>query len=249
MAPKNAREASPAPENTPPSRRASSGSLPEKPPGPLSVPVSPEERETVKINNMNQTDLKNACDDALKRYLSRPTLFKQIYLHTDVRLALGWAGVFVAVATGVYGYKVDFETAKPLVWAGFLLYMLLTGLQTAYAYFVEGDIVFVGKRKTFSKRIVTERITVSSRTLPVSSSTCSSPSPSKSSLESSAPSYELSVSYVQSAGGGRSLLSKGRSRSSRSYADFFDANGVMAQATFEEWVGKLVEDVMDSRPA
>ncbi|EIW78447.1 hypothetical protein CONPUDRAFT_138723 [Coniophora puteana RWD-64-598 SS2] len=243
MAPKNVKEASPAPETTP-SRRASSSSLPEKPPGPLSVPVSPDERETVKINNMNQTDLKNACDDALKRYLSRPTLFKQIYLHTDVRLALGWAGVFVAVATGVYGYKVDFETAKPLVWAGFLLYLLLTGLQTAYAYFVEGDVVFVGKRKTFSKRIVTERITISSRTLPVSS-----PISPNSISQSSSPSYELAVSYVQSAAGGRSLLSKGRSRASRSYASFFDAKGVMAQATFEDWVGKLVEDVMDSRAA
>ena len=32
-------------------------------------------------------------------------------------------------------------------------YFLLTALQTLYAYFVEGDTVFVGKRKTFSKRV------------------------------------------------------------------------------------------------
>ena len=32
-------------------------------------------------------------------------------------------------------------------------YVILTLVQTLYAYFVEGDIVFVGKRKTFDKRV------------------------------------------------------------------------------------------------
>ena len=32
-------------------------------------------------------------------------------------------------------------------------YVLLTTIQTLYAYFIEGDIVFVGKRKTFDKRV------------------------------------------------------------------------------------------------
>ena len=32
-------------------------------------------------------------------------------------------------------------------------YLLLTALQTLYAYFVEGDTIFVGRRKTFSKRV------------------------------------------------------------------------------------------------
>jgi len=107
----------------------------------------------VKVNNANSTELKNACDDAVKRvstfhlstfilsgllvlfavlltlldlhaltsvlqYLSRPELFKQIYLHTDVRLGLGWLSVFVAAGTALYGYKVDFEKSKPVVTIG-----------------------------------------------------------------------------------------------------------------------------------
>ncbi len=32
-------------------------------------------------------------------------------------------------------------------------YIILSLVQTLYAYFVEGDTVFVGKRKTFSKRV------------------------------------------------------------------------------------------------
>jgi hypothetical protein len=52
------------------------------------------------------------------QFLSRPDLFKQIHTHTDIRLALGWAGVIIAVATGLYGYKIEFEAAKPVVWMG-----------------------------------------------------------------------------------------------------------------------------------
>lgn len=32
-------------------------------------------------------------------------------------------------------------------------YIVLTTLQALYSYFIEGDIVFVGKRKTFDKRV------------------------------------------------------------------------------------------------
>lgn len=194
------------------------------------------------------------------QYLSRPNLFKQIHLHTDVRLTLGWAGVLVAAVTGLYGWKVEFEQSKPAVWAGFVMYVLvkelvsssshiffssyviLTSLQALYAYFVEGDIVFVGRRKTFSKRIVTERITVSSRTLPVSAS-----SPQLS--PTNTPSYSLNIAYVQSTSGGKSLLAKNRAQGSKEYSAFFDEKGVMVQEVFEAWVGELVEGTMDGKAA
>ncbi|KIJ61591.1 hypothetical protein HYDPIDRAFT_115748 [Hydnomerulius pinastri MD-312] len=239
---KNAKQLSPEP-TTPASgsRRASSAS-PEKPPGPLSIPVAPEERDTVKVNNASATDLKNACDDALKRYLSRPNLFKQIHLHTDVRLTLGWAGVLVAAATGLYGWKVDFEQSKPGVWAGFILYVVLTTLQTLYAYFVEGDIIFVGRRKSFSKRIITERITLSSRTLPA-------PSASSQASPANSPLYSLNITYLQSTSGGKSLLAKNRALGSKEYSAFFDEKGTMAQESFERWVGELVEGAMEGKGA
>ncbi|KAG3230035.1 hypothetical protein P692DRAFT_20718221 [Suillus brevipes Sb2] len=251
MAPrKNAKGLSPAP-STPARRPSLVASSPEKPPGPLSTTISPEEREIIKVNNYSVSELKNACDDALKRYLSRPVLFKQIHLHTDVRLALGWAGVFTAAATGLYGWKIDFEKSKPGVWIGFILqncahlsYLVLTSLQTLYSYFVEGDTIFVGRRKTFSKRIITERITISSRTLPVPSSKLSlKPSPTNS------PSYSLSINYVQSTSGGKSLLAKGRTHEVKEYSAFFDEKGVMAQEVFERWIGELVEAVMEGKGA
>jgi len=224
---------SPATTYTPASRSQSTDSLHPPPPGPLSIIITDEDRDVIKVNNANISELKNACDDALKRFLSRPDLFKQQYLHTDVRLGLGWAGVGVALFTGLYGWKVEFEKSKPVVWAGLIVYFLLTALQTLYAYFVEGDTVFVGKRKTFSKRIITERLTLSSHTEPVNKHT--------------PPAYVLSATYVQSSSGGKSLLSRGKASESRGYNAFFDENGVMAQGQFERWVGELVERVMEGR--
>lgn len=101
--------------------------------------------------------------------------------------------------------------------------------------------MFVGRRKTFSKRIITERVTISSRTLPISAS--SQPS------SANAPSYSLNISYVQSTSGGKSLLAKNRAQGSKEYSAFFDEKGVMVQEVFERWVGELVEGTMEGKAA
>lgn len=117
----------------------------------------------------------------------------------------------MAAGTAFYGYKVEFEESKPVMWVGLIVYvlfsslyilflvslstyvegarclflvacpkcawaqyciiapqydihvlimlfcscryMVLTTLQALYAYFIEGEIIFVGKRKTFDKRV------------------------------------------------------------------------------------------------
>jgi signal peptidase complex subunit 2 len=58
------------------------------------------------------------------QYLSRPDLYKQDYTHTDVRLVLGWLAVIAAGGTGLYGWKIEFEEAKPVVWVGVLLFVI-----------------------------------------------------------------------------------------------------------------------------
>jgi signal peptidase complex subunit 2 len=204
--------------------------------------ISTDEREMVKVNNYNSTELKNACDDALRRFLSRPESFKQIHQHTDVRLALGWLSVFVALGTALYGYKVEFEKSKPVVTIGLVLYMVLTTLQTLYAYFIEGNTIFVGKRKTLSKRIITERIELASTTVPPPKyPSKETPSPAN------APSYRLTVSYKRSTNAGKSLLAKGRTNTAQPYSAFFDENGTMDQQAFERWLGELVESTMDGK--
>ena len=53
----------------------------ERPAGPLSIVVPPEQRDVIKVNNYNSTELKNACDDALRRVSSK-------VLHSFVCLAM-----------------------------------------------------------------------------------------------------------------------------------------------------------------
>ncbi|KAJ6595546.1 microsomal signal peptidase 25 kDa subunit-domain-containing protein [Mycena vulgaris] len=219
---------------------STTSTYPSPSPSPLTLAPLPGARDVVKVSNLSVTELKNACDDAVKRHLSRPELFKQINQHTDVRLALGWLSVFVAGGTGFYGYKVEFEQSKPIVWAGLILYMFLTFAQSLYSYFVEGDVVFVGKRKTFSKRIITERISIASHTIPVSV-------PAKSATSSATsipPQYALALNYVRSTSANKSLLAKRKARGQAPYSRFFDVEGTLDADAFERWVGELVEEGM-----
>jgi signal peptidase complex subunit 2 len=69
---KNTQNDAREPRSTTPNRSdpiSSPTSSPERPAGPLSITIAPEDREAIKVNNANSTDLKHACDDALKRVL------------------------------------------------------------------------------------------------------------------------------------------------------------------------------------
>ncbi|KAG8820892.1 hypothetical protein FRC18_011561 [Serendipita sp. 400] len=190
----------------PPKRRSMAS--PEPPTSPLRAPVPPpplsESPEEVKVsNNANATELKLACDDALRRYIARPdTSFRTVNRHTDVKLALGWAGVLIAGLTAAYGYKVEFEKSKPAMWVGVVLYVILSGAQTLYAYLIEGDTVFVGKRKTYAKRVESERIRVDAKSISAQPSKAVSSTPSA----TNAPSYQLSMSYVRTTNSGKTVI-------------------------------------------
>lgn len=161
--------------------------------------------------------------------------------------------MLIAGATALYGWKVNFEQSKPLVWAGVILYVLLclssifsflrhvtsryvllTSISTLYTYFVEKDTVYVGRRKTLAKRIETERLTVASRTIP----------PTK---PGESPSYHATISYVRSSNGGKSLLSKSQTTYERAYNEFFAEDGVLDQERFARWLAERVELVMEAR--
>jgi signal peptidase complex subunit 2 len=49
---------------------SSSPSSPERPAGPLSIVIAPQDRDVIKVNHANLTELKHACDDAVKRVRS-----------------------------------------------------------------------------------------------------------------------------------------------------------------------------------
>lgn len=87
---------------------------------PADTAVAPAREPVIRVNTANLTELKNAVDDHLKLVLSSPEqAFKRSYVHDDVRLAIGWTAVGVAVATGYYSYVVDdFHRTKHWVAVG-----------------------------------------------------------------------------------------------------------------------------------
>ena len=91
---------------------------------------------------------------------------------------------------------------------------------------------------------MTERLNISSNTLPAAK-----PSTPPSPAAYPSPQYSLTLSFVRSTSGGKSLLGKGRASRARPYTSFFDAAGVMDQAAFELWVGEVVWEVMEGRGA
>ncbi|KZT60894.1 microsomal signal peptidase 25 kDa subunit [Calocera cornea HHB12733] len=193
--------------------------------------VALSETEPVKINNAHLREVKDALDDAIRRILTRPDQFKQNHMHTDVKLAFGWGAVIVAGATGLYGYFVEFEKAKLGVLVGVVLYGLLSTMQYLYQWFVEKDIVFVGKRRSVAGRIETERLIVSSKLNPTPRTN---------------PTYTLTLSYKRTTNSGKTLLhSASRKRWPGSpIARWFDKDGNMDVPAFERYVGDLVADAM-----
>lgn len=95
-----------------------------------SATASPAREPVIRVNTANLTELKNAVDDHLKLVLSSPEqAFKRSYVHDDVRLAIGWTAVGVAVATGYYSYVVDdFHRTKHWVAVGVVVCVSSAGL-------------------------------------------------------------------------------------------------------------------------
>jgi signal peptidase complex subunit 2 len=199
--------------------------------------------------------------------LSQPQFFQQQHIHTDVRLALGYLSVLVAGATGLYGWKVEFEKSKMLVRIGVVMYVHQTlrrgheltltlqlfcsdcSANDLYCILAKGcgisrkakDVRAAGvyswtgmqaNRVADSLQIETERLTVSSKTLPSSTTT--------------PPQYSLELEYLHSANGGKAVLKHGRQLGSRGYNTFFDAQGNMLLEVFDRWVESLVSETIGS---
>lgn len=94
-------------------------------------------------------DLKNTTDDAIAPYLTTlpaPYTFKQVHLHTDVRLALGYTAVVIAGGIFVADYKLGWDATKDITAVAVVAYFLLNMALTWWIWFVEKGKVFEGVR-------------------------------------------------------------------------------------------------------
>ncbi|GHJ86884.1 hypothetical protein NliqN6_3286 [Naganishia liquefaciens] len=188
---------------------------------------------SVHINKANLVELKNACDDAVKSIMKEHQ-FTEIHTHTDIKLALGWIAVLVAAGTAGYSYKYGFEQTRGIAMAGVVAYFVLSGIQLLYAYYFEGSKIYTGKRKSLSKRIETELIRISSRTIPHPSSASSTLPPA------SHPRYLLNVSYRRSANANKSLLRRARLLVDASYGELVDVKGGVEYERIRDWLAEVL---------
>ncbi len=132
--------------------------------------------------------------------------------------------------------------------------MLLAGLQYIYIYAVEGKTIYVGKRRSLSKRvscacllldpaqrltprtpqIETELIRISSFTVPKSVHP---------------PLYNLSIAYRRSSNNNKSLIRKARDTVELSYGELVDEHGGVEEGRIADWIGELVARVVGEEVA
>lgn len=117
----------------------------------------------------------SAFDGARQQYLSQPSQFRPSHLHTDVRLVLGWLSSFIAIGAAGYAWQQgrrqassapstsSFQETRPIVLAAVVVFALLQGVAGAYARWIEGDVVFVGRRKMFAGRVSSSKWTQARR--------------------------------------------------------------------------------------
>lgn len=72
--------------------------------------------------------------------------FQQSHLLTDVRLGLGFAACAIAAATFYFDFTMGFEKTKSYTLYAVLVYFTLNTLLTVWIWWIEGNIVYLGKK-------------------------------------------------------------------------------------------------------
>ncbi|CAG8483703.1 5521_t:CDS:2 [Ambispora leptoticha] len=103
-----------------------------------------QREEPIKVNKWNLSELKNACDDHVQKYLTTKAQYCQHHVHTDVKLFLGYVSCVFALVGGSYTYFTPFQESKDVTLVCVIAYLILNTLMVAYSLFVEKDTIFVG---------------------------------------------------------------------------------------------------------
>jgi len=184
----------------------------------------------IKVDKSSLPDLKNACDEAVKEYLETKAGYRQSHRHTDIKLALGYAGCAFAAAGSYYGYIHPFELPATKFWTlvTVILYYLFNVLMMAYAYLVEKNTIFTGYKST---PLGTQTISVGS------------------SVKSYNPYYDIDLhmdisgSLSSSVGPSKTAI-KGKKSTQQQFSTafqyWFDEDGVLAQEQFEADIVKFL---------
>ncbi|PWN47945.1 hypothetical protein IE53DRAFT_389892 [Violaceomyces palustris] len=224
------------------------------------APPASSETDRYYVDNSNASELKLTCDEAVERILTRETIveadsdskptstsspspsifppFKASHFHTDLRLVLGFTASAVMIGVCVWSYFVekDWEKNKKPCGIAVVIYVVLSAIQTLDSY-MQGSKIFEGKRKTVSKRIETERLSISSPSLPKA---VIKP-PAGGTLAKGEkptlipPAYTLKIDYTRKSNNGKSLLGKKKTSITLGHmGEWFTEEGEFIESIFEQ---------------
>ncbi|KAK5117606.1 hypothetical protein LTR62_005028 [Meristemomyces frigidus] len=168
-----------------------------------------------KVSPHNLAELKNTTDDALQNYV-RSLGFAQDNTKLDVRLAIGYASVIIAIAAFAADYKLQWEQTKTWMPVAVVAYALLNGAFTYWIWAVEKGIVFEGTRAGGKLAIVSK-------------------------TNKHDPTYYLTVTVTPA---GSSSPSTWHIKSP--LTTWFTADGFFVARPFQQWLASSVEMIGDA---
>ncbi|KAL1895085.1 hypothetical protein Sste5346_005507 [Sporothrix stenoceras] len=171
-----------------------------------------------KIAVYNLADLKNTSDDAIPNYLNS-LRFTQSHRLTDVRLALGYGALSIAVACFLWDYKLGFDSTKYYSAVAVLIYMGLNVALTFWSRNIEGATVYVGTSP--------DGETVSIAT----------------SVEKYTPIYNVEITVTSKSSKNPSKISI-----SRPFSEWFDSAGTFVAAPFQTVLATAVPAIGQADP-
>ncbi|CAG8524240.1 8476_t:CDS:2 [Diversispora eburnea] len=165
-----------------------------------------ETEENNQAQEVDDTDLKNACDDGIQK-------FSQIHTHADIKLILGYLSCGFAMFGGYYGHITPFNDSKMVVIQCVIVYLILNLISFIYTFFIEKDIIFDGKKQDDS---INYKITIHTNSKRYSDI------------------YNITFEFVGKETTGNKVSIRNSNFSiSKSFGYWFDVNGVMDQERFE----------------
>ncbi|ERT00316.1 signal peptidase protein complex [Sporothrix schenckii 1099-18] len=171
-----------------------------------------------KISVYNLADLKNTSDDAIPNYLNS-LRFVQSHRLADVRLALGYGALAVAVACFLWDYKLGFDSTKYYSALAVLVYMALNVALTYWSRYVEGATVYVGTSPSG------ETITIAT------------------SVEKYTPVYNVDITITS-----KSKAAAQKIAISRPFSEWFDSAGSFIAAPFQTVLATAVPAIGQADP-
>ncbi|CAK7265181.1 hypothetical protein SEPCBS119000_001381 [Sporothrix epigloea] len=181
--------------------------------------LGPANMSQEKISVYNLADLKNTSDDAIPNYLNS-LRFTQSHRLTDVRLALGYSALAVAVACFMWDRQLGFDSTKYYSAGAVIVYLVLNGALVLWSRNVEGATVYVGTSP-------------SDETVSIATS-----------VEKYTPIYNVEITVSSSKAGTKAQ----KIALSRPFSEWFDGAGTFVAAPFQSMFATAVPAIGHADP-